>query len=125
MKNPNFISFLNDENPVHGSDGIPNAGKQATEAINAFDDASDLGVTSDFKDFDCLLDGNRAYTAKPDSLKSRFYSDELEYKQDMIDQYESIKAEYDQDPNDLWEFRRLEAFPVHDWTDQSPVARNP
>jgi hypothetical protein len=41
----------------------------------------------------CLLDGNRAYIPK-------IYCDAEEYRQDMIDLYESIKAEYSDESAD-------------------------
>jgi hypothetical protein len=46
----------------------------------------------------CLLDGNRAYLVS----KTKFYSDEAEYRQEMINQYESIKAEYSDESADNW-----------------------
>jgi hypothetical protein len=81
------IGFQNTKNPSLGSVDTPSTEKQSTEAINAFNEPFGIGVTTYSKDLASLLDGNRAYIPK-------FYSDESEHMQDMIDQYESIKAEY-------------------------------
>jgi hypothetical protein len=80
------IGFQNTKNPPIGED-TPNTEKQATGAISAFNEPSGNGVRTYSKDLASLLDGNRAYTPK-------YYCDAEAYKQDMIDQYESIKAEY-------------------------------
>jgi len=75
----------------------PSTEKPATEAINAFKEPSGIGVTSHSDHLNCLLDGNRAYLVS----KPKFYSDEAEYRHEMIDQYESIKAEYS-DRSEEW-----------------------
>lgn len=110
MKNPDFISlaeeksdswttlgsttssigFPNAKIPIIGSIDTPSTEKPATEAINAFNKASGIGVTTHSHHLNCLLDGNRAYLVS----EPKFYSDEAEYRQEMINQYESIKAEY-------------------------------
>lgn len=84
------IGFQNTKNPSIGSVDTPSTEKQSTEAINAFNEPSGIGVTTHYEDLAYLLDGNRAYLVS----KPKFYSDESEHKQDMIDHYESIKAEY-------------------------------
>jgi hypothetical protein len=81
------IGFQNPKNPSLGSLDTPSTEKQATEAINAFNEPSGIGVTTYSKDLAYLLDGNRAYIPK-------FYCDEAEHKQEMINHYESINAEY-------------------------------
>ena len=81
------IGFQNTKNPSLGSVDTPSQEKQSTEAINAFNEPSGIGVTIYSKDLATLLDGNRAYIPK-------FYCDEAEHKQDMIDHYDSIKVEY-------------------------------
>ena len=81
------IGFQNTKNPSIGSVDTPSQEKQSTEAINAFNEPSGIGVTIHSKDLAYLIDGNRAYIPK-------FYCDEVDYKQDMINHYESIKAEY-------------------------------
>jgi hypothetical protein len=113
MKNPDFISlaeeksdswttlgsttssvsFPNAKIPIVGYVDIPSTEKQSTEAINALNEPSGIGVTSHSDHLNCLLDGNRAYIPK-------YYCDEAEHKQGMIDQYESIKAEYTDRPED-------------------------
>ena len=87
------IGFKNTKNQSLGSEDTPSQEKQATEAINAFNEPSGIGVTTHSHHLNCLLDGNRAYIPK-------FYYDEAEHKQDMIDHYESIKAEYSDRPED-------------------------
>jgi len=116
MKNPDFISlaeeksdswqtitsttssigFQNTKNPSLGSVDTPSTEKQSTEAINAFNEPSGIGVTTYSSHLASLLDGNRAYLVS----KPKFYCDEAEYKQDMIDQYEFIKAEYADRPEE-------------------------
>ena len=81
------VSFRNAKIPIVGSIDTPSTEKQSTEAINAFNEPSGIGITNHSHHLNCLLDGNRAYLPK-------FYCDEAEYKQEMIDLYESIKAEY-------------------------------
>ena len=81
------VSFRNAKIPIVGSNDTPSTEKQSTEAINAFNEPSGIGITNHSHHLNCLLDGNRAYLPK-------FYCDEAEYKQEMIDLYESIKAEY-------------------------------
>ena len=81
------IGFQNTKNPSIGSVDTPSQEKQSTEAINAFNEPSGIGVTIHSKDLAYLIDGNRAYIPK-------FYCDEAEHKQDMIDHYDSIKVEY-------------------------------
>jgi len=88
------IGFPNAKIPIVGSIDTPSTEKPATEAINAFNEPSDIGVTTHSHHLNCLLDGNRAYLPKN-------YFDEAEYRQDMIDQYESIKAEYS-DRSEEW-----------------------
>jgi len=87
------IGFQNTKNPSLGSVDTPSTEKQSTEAINAFNELSGIGVTTYSKDLASLLDGNRAYIPK-------FYSDAENHKQDMIDHYESIKAEYSDRPEE-------------------------
>ena len=84
------ISLHNTKNPSLGSVDTPSIEKQATVAINAFNEPSGIGVTTHSEDLAQLLDGNSAYLVS----KPKFYSDEEKHKQDMIEQYESIKAEY-------------------------------
>lgn len=84
------IGFQNTKNPSLGSVDTPSQEKQSTEAINAFNEPSGIGVTTYSKDLAQLLDGNSAYLVS----KPKFYSNEEKHKQDMIDHYESIKAEY-------------------------------
>jgi hypothetical protein len=81
--------------PLLGSTGTPSTEKQSTEAIKALNEPSDIGITSHSNDLNCLLDGNRAYIPK-------YYCDAEAYKQGMIDQYESIKAEYTDRSADNW-----------------------
>ena len=87
------IGFQNTKNPIVGSVDTKSTEKPATEAINAFNDASGIGITSHSDHLNCLLDGNRAYIPK-------IYCDAEEYRQDMIDLYESIKAEYSDESAD-------------------------
>lgn len=94
------ISLHNSKNPSIGSGYTPRIEKQATEAINAFNEPSGIGVTTHSEDLAYLLDGNRAYLASTKPIKSEFYTDEQEYKKGMIDLYESIKAEYSDRPED-------------------------
>jgi len=88
------IGFQNAKNPIVGSTDTPSTEKQSTEAINAFKEPSGIGVTTYSNHLASLLDGNRAYIPK-------YYCDEAEHKQGMIDQYESIKAEYS-DRSEEW-----------------------
>ena len=81
------IGFQNTKNPSLGSVDTPSQEKQSTEAINAFNEPSGIGVTIYSKDLATLLDGNRAYIPK-------LNCEEEEYRQEIIDLYESIKAEY-------------------------------
>ena len=92
------VSLPNAKIPIVGYVDIPSTEKPATEAINAFNKASGIGVTIHSDHLNCLLDGNRAYLVS----KPKFYSDEAEYRKDMIDQYESIKAEYSDGSADNW-----------------------
>jgi len=84
------IGFQNAKNPTVGSIDTPSKEKPATEAINDVSGYSGTSVTTHSHHLNCLLDGNRAYLVS----KPMFYSDEAEYRQEMINQYESIKAEY-------------------------------
>jgi hypothetical protein len=81
------IGFPNAKIPIVGSIDTPSTEKHYRASLNASNDASTIGVTTHSHHLNCLLDGNRAYLPKN-------YCDEAEYKQDMLDQYESIKAEY-------------------------------
>ena len=90
------IGFQNTKNPSLGSVDTPSTEKQASEAINAFNEPSVIGVTTYSEDLNCILDGNRAYLVS----KPKFYSDAEEHKQEMIDLYESIKAEYSNESAD-------------------------
>jgi len=87
------IGFQNTKNPSLGSVDTPSTEKQSTEAINAFNEPSGIGFTTYSNHLASLLDGNRAYIPK-------FTTDEEEFKQDMINYYESIKAEYADRPED-------------------------
>jgi hypothetical protein len=55
------VSFQNTKNPIVGSVDTPSTEKQSTEAINAFNEASGIGVTTYHNDLAYLLDGNLAY----------------------------------------------------------------
>jgi len=90
------IGFQNTKNPSLSSVDTPSQEKQSTEAINAFKEPSGIGVTTYSNHLASLLDGNRAYLVS----KPKFYCDEAEYKQDMINYYESIKAEYADRPEE-------------------------
>jgi hypothetical protein len=68
---------------------------KAKSSINDVSGDSGTSVTTHSHHLNCLLDGNRAYLPKN-------YCDEAEYRQDMIDQYESIKAEYSDGSADNW-----------------------
>ena len=65
------VSFQNTKDPSLGVN-TPSTEKQATEAINAFNEPSDIGVTTHSHYLNCLLDGNRAYLVS----KPKFYCDE-------------------------------------------------
>ena len=59
------IPLQNTKNPLSDyhqpSVDTPSTEKQSTEAINAFNEPSDIGVTTHSHYLNCLLDGNRAY----------------------------------------------------------------
>ena len=59
------IGFQNTKNPLSDypqpSVVSPSTEKQSTEAINAFNEPSGIGVTTYYNDLPYLLDGNRAY----------------------------------------------------------------